>query len=529
MRHPDYCPGPGRALRRKPAPWKPALIVAAGALLGACTVGPDFHSPADATAQDYQVAVPDQATASSKGTAGESQSFTVGKPIQSDWYTLFQSPKLNALIQQALANNPSLQSSQASLRQAAHQLEAVTGSDLPDVDVGGDATRQRTNGARLGQNNPLFNNVFNLYNAKVSLSYDLDLFGATARETEAQEARVAYQRNVLRGSMLALVDNVVVTTVRYAALRDRIAITRRIIDAEQDQVNLLNKQENAGSVAYADVLRARAQLANSQAQVPSVRHDLATTEHALAQLVGADPGRFQAPNLSLSDFNLPRDLPVSLSSNLVRQRPDILAAEQMLHAASAEVGVATAHLYPDINLTADLGSAANHTGDLFASPAKVWSLGGSLMAPLFHGGTLRANKKAAKAAWEGSYAQYRETVLSAFTQVADVLDAINQDAATLNAQNHALTANRDSLDLVRKQYQAGAAGYLDVLTAEQSYNQALVAHIRAASQRYMDTASLYHALGGGWWNAPAKQNRPPASAPAVKNDRDNTAGDNTHG
>ncbi len=502
MLHPDHHSNPTRPGRRQA--WKPTLVAATALLLGACTVGPDFHSPADATAEAYQVAVPDSATVSSHGPAGESQSFIVGQPIASDWYTLFQSPQMNALIRQALANNPTLQASQASLRRAAHQLEAVAGSDLPDVDLGAGVSRKRGSGAQLGLDSPMFTgNIFNLYQGSLSLSYDLDLFGVTKRQTEAQEARVAYAQNLLRGSMLTLVDNVVLTTVRYAALNDRLAAMENIISAEQNQVDLLSKQENAGAVTYSDVLRAQAQLADTRAQLPALKHQRAVTEHALARLIGADPGRFQAPPLSLADFQLPASLPVSLSSNLVRQRPDILAAEQMMHAANAEIGVATARLYPDINLTASLGTIANHTGDLFEPPSKIWSVGGSLLAPLFHGGTLRANQKAAKAAWEESYAQYKSTVLDAFTQVADVLDAIQRDAATLKARNAALQANRDSLELVNKQYQAGAAAYIDVLSAEQRYNQAVAAHIEAASQRFADTASLYHALGGGWWNPPA--------------------------
>lgn len=503
--------------RRRP-PWlprpRPALAIGCAALLSACALGPDFQSPADVSAQDYTVQAPKDATVSSHGPAGGAQSFAPGQPIAADWYTLFQSPALNSLIHQALVNNPSLAASQASLRQAAHQLKAVAGSALPDLDLKAGANRQRANGAPMGQDNPQFNNVFNLYSASVALSYDLDAFGATVRETEAQQAQVDYQRNLLRGSMLTLVDNVVVTTVRYAALRDRLATTQRIIKAEQDQVDLLTKQEGAGSVAYADVLRARGQLADTQAQLPTLRHDLATTKHALARLVGADPGRFQAPEVSLSDLNLPAQLPISLSSELVRQRPDILAAEQLLHAANAKVGVATANLYPRINLSAELGSQANHTDDLFTSPAKVWSLGGSLLAPVFHGGSLRAQRDAAKAAWEQQYAQYQDTVLGAFAQVADVLDAIDQDAAALEAQTRSLDANQESLELVRKQYQAGGAAYLEVLIAEQRYNQAVAAHIDAASQRYVDTATLYHALGGGWWNLPHDPGGPVAVSAA---------------
>ncbi|WP_269800693.1 efflux transporter outer membrane subunit [Alloalcanivorax mobilis] len=493
----------GQHARGPRSAWRWLGVAFCAGALSACAMGPDFQSPAPQTAQAYSVDAPLAPTTNSDGPAGGAQTFAPGEPIAADWYTLFQSPALNALIDQALANNPSLAASQASLRQAAFQLKSVRGSALPDVDLNGGVTRQRSNGAAIGLDNPQFNNVFNLYSARVALSYDLDPFGVTLRETEAQQARVEYQRNLLRGSILTLVDNVVVTTVRYAALRDQLAATQRIIDAEQDQLDLLGKQESAGSVAYSDVLRARGQLADSQAQVPALRHDLARTEHALARLVGSDPGRFQAPALSLSDLRLPERLPLSLSSELVRQRPDILAAEQQLHAANAQVGVATANLYPRINLSADLGSQANHSGDLFSSPTKVWSLGGSLLAPVFHGGSLRAERDSAKAAWQAQYARYQDTVLSAFTQVADVLDAIEQDAAALSAQNRALDANRDGLTLVRKQYRAGGAAYLDVLIAEQRYNQAVTARIGAVSQRFVDTATLYHALGGGWWNAPA--------------------------
>ncbi|MDX1804116.1 MAG: efflux transporter outer membrane subunit [Alcanivorax sp.] len=483
--------------------WRALTALASSAvLLGACAAGPDFHSPADDSASQFRLPVPAQATVSTAGSAGQAQRFHSDAPIAADWYRLFQSPVLDDLIARALAHNPSLQASQARLRQAAHQLEAVSGSHFPDLDAGGQASRQRANGAQIGLDNPLFNNVFNLYDARLSLSYDLDLFGASRRATEAQQARVDYQQNLLRGSLLTLVDNVVVTTVHYAALHDRLAATRHIIAAEQDQVALLDKQETAGAVAYADVLRARAQLADSQAMLPPLQHDLTVTGHALARLVGSDPARFPPPALSLDDLSLPAELPVSLPSSLVRQRPDILAAEAQLHQATAELGVASAHLYPNITLTASLGSAANHTGDLFSSPAQIWNLGGALSAPLFHGGSLRAQRDAARAALDASYARYRNTVLGAFTQVSDVLDAISQDAATLKAQDHALNANRDSLQLVRKQYQAGAAGYLDVLSAEQRFNRALLAHVDAASQRYADTAALYHALGGGWWQPP---------------------------
>lgn len=476
-------------------------------LLGGCTLGPDFHSPAAQIARQYTLPTHATSTTTSQGNGGAAQHFNPGARIAADWYTLFKSPQLDSLIEEALENNPSLAASQASLRQAAYQLEATTGSSLPNVNAGGSAGRQRSNGAQIGLDNPLFNNVFDLYNAHLSLGYDLDLFGLSARKTEAQAARTAYQRDLLRGTRLALIDNVVATTVHYATLRDSLAATRKMVAVAKDQADLLTKQEQAGAVPYADVLRARAQLADTRTRLPPLEHNLAVTRHALAQLVGADPETFQAPSLSLADLRLPRELPVSLSSQLVRQRPDILAAAQHLHAASAEVGIATAELYPNISLSADFGTAANHPGDILKSASEVWSLGASLAAPLFHGGSLRANVKAAKANWENAYDEYRQTVLAAFTQVADVLDAIGQDAESLRAQTQALKANRASLTLMRKQYQAGATDYLDVLDAEQQYNQALLAQIDAVSRRYIDTASLYHALGGGWWNQPNQHHR----------------------
>jgi NodT family efflux transporter outer membrane factor (OMF) lipoprotein len=472
-------------------------------LLTACALGPDFHSPASKVAGHYSLG-------SSKPTAqgnstntseqnGQKQHFSSSLSIRKDWFTLLGSPLLDQLIAQALHDNPDLASSQARLKMARFQLEAASGSNLPELDLVGTARRQRANGAQIGISNPLFNNLFNFYSPQLQLSYDLDLFGASRRKTEAAKAELARQQALFEAGSLALINNLVASVIHYATINDQIAALNAIIQAESEQEQLLSKQQKLGSINQADVLRARAELAQSQAKLPDMLHQQALLRTAIAALVGANPDNFRLPVLSLQNLTLPRDLPLTLPSELVRQRPDILAAEAQLHAATAQVGEAKAHLFPDITLTASLGSAANTTGDLFHSPSAIWGAGGSLFAPLFHGKALRALSHAARAQLEASHAHYQAVVLNAFHQVVDVLNAIEMDGNAVNAQKLARDASRDSMDLIQKQYQAGAVSYLDVLSAERGYNQTQLAWLKAEGQRFVDTAALYYALGGGWW------------------------------
>ncbi|MGA9854817.1 MAG: efflux transporter outer membrane subunit [Gammaproteobacteria bacterium] len=480
------------------------ILCAATLTLSACAAGPDFQPPAAPPAT--AVAAPaSTATQATPVPGGGSQWFTPGMRIQADWYRLFQSPALDVLIAKALENNPSIEAAQAHLRQARHELEAADGVRYPSVDAQIGVTRERNNGAILGLGGPQLANVFNLYTAGLSLNYDLDLFGANQRGIEAQSARVESQHYALLGTYLTLIDNLVVTALNAADIEDRITATRHIITNEQAQLKLIAGLEQAGTVSHADVLRAEAQLATVKATLPPLRQALAVQHTQLAILSGIDPGEFAPPALSLKDFTLPRTLPYSVPSELVRQRPDILEAESDLHVASAEVGVATANLYPHLTLSASYGVQGNDRGTLFDAPSRVWSIGGSLLAPLFHGEALHAQRNAAVDAYDAAYAQYRATVLQAFGQVTNTLNAIDNDADALRSQHDALVAAQASRQLVEAQYRVGAANYLDVLTTEQQYDQTDIAYLAAFGERYVDTAELYQTLGGGWWNAKPKE------------------------
>jgi NodT family efflux transporter outer membrane factor (OMF) lipoprotein len=491
-----------------------ALGVTAALLLSACTVGPNFKSMAPPAASAY-AAPKAAATSTTAIPGGEGQQFSTGARIESDWYRVFGSGPLNGIIADALRDNPSLQVAQARLRQARQQLQIAGSARYPAAGAEAGMSRSHGNGAPIGLSAPIFDTTFALYTARLQLSYDLDPFGAIRRGIEAQQANVEAQRYGLLGTYLTLVNNLVVTALNAADLQDRITATDHIISALQDQLTLVEGLEQAGSVAHSDTLRAQTQLAAAKATLPALRQALAAQQTQLAILSGIDPGQFHPPLLTLNDFKLPRDLPFSLPSELVRQRPDILAAESVLHAASAQVGVATANLYPHLTLTAYYGLQGNELETLFNPPARVWSFGGSLLAPLFQGGALHAQRDAAVEAYNASYAQYRETVLEAFGQVTNVLNAIDSDADGLQAQYAAFDAARASRELVEGQYREGAATYLDVLVAQQQSDQAQLAYLSVLGQRFVDTASLYQALGGGWWNAPpgAEEDAPGQPSP----------------
>ena len=481
--------------------------------LAGCAAGPDWKTPAPPADTAYQ------ASAAAETAGNAAQAIRPGAKIAADWYYLLGSTELDALVNRALIASPTLAAARARFQAARHDLEAVSGSRFPAIDVGAGASRNRGNGARVGIDNPLFSNEFNLYTANVSVSYALDLSGGEGRAVEesAAEARLAHNRMI--GAQVSLVDNVVLAALQLAALQDEIAASRRIVALEQRTLDLTQAREQAGSVSLSDVLRARSSLASAQARLPELEKSVTAVSTRLAALVGDTPHAFKAPDLSLGDFTLPRNLPLSLPSTLVRQRPDILAAQAQLHAASAAVGVATANLYPHITLTADYGTQSNSISDLFKPPATVWGIGASLLYPLFHGHALRARQAAAKSRFNAAYADYRQTVLTAFSQVASVLGALEQDADVLQAREQALADAAASRRLVLAQYRAGAAGYTDVLSSEQAYQLALIDHIQAVSARFQDTAALYQALGGGWWNAGSVPHSMTAAQAAMNQER----------
>jgi NodT family efflux transporter outer membrane factor (OMF) lipoprotein len=332
----------------------------------------------------------------------------------------------------------------------------------------------------------------------------LDIFGGARRELEALRSQVDYQNFQLEGAYLALTTNIVTTAVKEASLRAQIEATQDIITAQEKQLDLVEQQFNLGGASRPDVLTQRTQLAQTRATLPPLEKDLAQARHQLSVYAGNLPSDEGLPEFKLEALQLPQELPLTLPSQLVRQRPDIRASEALLHQANAEVGVATANLYPQITISGNYGSETTEFHNLFGSGTEVWSLGASLLQPIFHGGQLTAQRRAAIAAHDEAAAQYRETVLQAFQNVADTLRALEMDAKTLQAQADAESLARETLELTQKQFQLGAVSYLSLLNAQRQYQQTRINLVQAQAIRYADTAALFQALGGGWWNRAAQ-------------------------
>ena len=479
-----------------------ALVAVAlgSAVLGGCAAGPDFRRPADPAVASYTAEALPAGTAAAPGIGGATQRFVPEGEISARWWELFGSRALDRWIREALANSPTLVAAEATLRRAQELRSARAGDLLPGVDVSASASRQKPSGASFGGAN-LQINPFTLYNASVNVSYALDLFGKTRRELEALQAQVDYQGFQVEGARLTLTSNIVTAAFQEASLRGQLEATREILATQEELLGMVEKQFELGGVAKTDVLAQRASLAQSRATLPPLEKRLAQTRHLLAVLAGRFPGdTADLPEFELKEFHLPEDLPVSLPSSLARQRPDIRSAEEVLHAASATVGVATANLYPQVTLSGQYGTSALRIGDLFRPGSAVWGFGAGLLQPVFHGGSLEANRRAEIAGFDQAAAQYRETVLQAFRDVADVLRALEYDAMTLKAQSDAEAAARDTLDVAKKQVRFGATSYLSLLNAQRQYHLARILLVQAQASRFADTAALFQALGGGWWN-----------------------------
>jgi NodT family efflux transporter outer membrane factor (OMF) lipoprotein len=496
------------------------LLVAVACLaMCGCTVGPDFHVPAAPAATGYTATALPAETVATPVAGGAAQRFMPGADIPSQWWEMFHNPELDHLIRQALKDNPTLAAAQATLIQARENLRARSGSVYyPGVDASFTGTRQQASGAAFGQPG-VGTFVFSLFNATVGVNYTLDVFGGGRRELEGLRSQVDYQRFQLEGAYLTLASNIVTAAVKEASLRAQLKATREIITLQERQLKLVERQFQLGGAARADTLAQQAQLAQSRTGLPPLERDLAQTRNLLAVYTGKLPSEAALPMFDLEKLNLPGELPLTLPSSLVRQRPDIRASEELLHAAGAQVGVATANLYPQITLNGNMGSQATSFQDLFSPGTFIWSLGAGLTQPLFHGGELTAKRRAAIAAFDQASAQYRETVLQAFQNVADVLQALESDAAALNAQSEAERSARDSLELTQRQFTLGAVNYLLLLNAERQHQQALLTLVQARAARFADSAALFQALGGGWWNRDAK------SAPGTGSTRVNTNGD----
>lgn len=474
-----------------------ALTWACLLALAGCAAGPDFRTPAAPAVTAYRAEALPAATVATAAPTGDAQRFLAGADVPAQWWTSFSSAELDRRVAQALAHSPTIAAAQAALRQARENVIAASGSLLPSVDAKVGVARGNANGFGVAEAAPGAS-TFTLYNAGVDVGYTLDLFGGVRRGIEAQAALADFQRFQLQGTYLSLAANVATASFREASLREQIRATGEIVGAYRQQLDLAERQHEIGAKSLADVLVIRTQVATVSAQLPPLRQQLAQTQTQLAVYLGQFPSQAELAALELDALRLPGEVPVSLPSTLVRQRPDIRAAEAQWHQATAAYGVASADLFPQITLSANLGSQALRAGDLFGSGSKAWSLGANLLAPIFHGGTLRAQKRAAAAALDKAAADYQGTVLTAFQNVADSLRALELDAESLQAQATAERSAEHSLDLVRTQYQDGAASYLQVLDATRQYQQARIGQIQARAARLADTAALYAALGGGW-------------------------------
>ncbi|MBV8854635.1 MAG: efflux transporter outer membrane subunit [Sinobacteraceae bacterium] len=476
------------------------LTSAAFLAIAGCAVGPDFHTPAAPKATHYTQGTPPEVTQEAPVSGGNAQHFITDRDIPGDWYSLFQSASLDELVRQALRDSPNVEAAEAALRSAHYTYIAERGALLlPGADGQFQVQREKLPGVAFG-NPAIPAQTFTLYNATVNVTYRVDLFGASRRQLEQLRAQSDYQRWQLEAASLTLTGNVVTTAFDIASLREQLTAVKDVVGKETELYRVVQRQFEAGGVSKADVLSQQSQLAQAQALVPGLEEALAQAQHRLAVLAGRSPDDESLPSFELEGFALPTELPVSVPAKLVRQRPDVRSAEALLEQASAAVGVATANLYPQLNLSGSIGSESLKVSGLFAAGTGAWTAGGALLQPLFHGGELRYRRKAAIADLQKADANYRQAVLAAMQQVADTLRALEADARNLNAQVEAEKAAGDALAIARKQLQVGGISYITVLNAERLYLQARQNRVQAQAARYADSAALFQALGGGWWN-----------------------------
>ena len=478
------------------------LALFAPLFTGACVVGPNFKRPAPPAAASYtpQPLPPTQAVPGKPG--GEAQHFVSGADIPADWWTVFHSQELNALIELALAHNADLQAAQAALLVAHENTLAQHGAYAPKVTAGASITRVKDPSGTLAAvpSNNAF--LYTLITPELSVSYTPDVFGLTKRTVEASAAQEQASRYQMIAVDITLSANVAAAVIQKASLEDQIETTGELISTDSQMLSLLQYQHSKGYAAGPDVAAQQAQLEQLKATLPPLLKQREQQDHLIAVLTGRFPSQVPGQKFKLANLTLPADLPLSLPSALVEQRPDVLQAEANMHAASAQVGVATANRLPNITLSANAGSNALAIGQLFGPGTGFWNIGAALLAPIFDGGTLLHQQRGARAAYQQSAQQYRSTVLTAFQNVADTLSALEHDAEALKSTAAAADAARTSLDLSRLRYKDGYDSYLAVLTAEQTYQQARLGLVQAEAARFADTAALFQALGGGWWHRP---------------------------
>lgn len=478
-------------------------------LLAGCAVGPDFKRP-DANPPNGYTA--EKLDLQSAAGAEAKQNLAIGKRISTNWWQLFRSKRLDDVLGLALAENQDLATARATLAQAKDAVDQSAGALWPQVQMSGGVSRQQTNGASSGFDS--VHNDFSLYTIGPSVSYTLDLFGLNRRTVEQSQALAEAREYQLSAAYLTLCGDVVNQAIAIASARQQISIVKEIIADDEQNMKNVSDLLALGEATRTDVQQARNQLTADRASLPPLQQQLAVAKHALAILVGKAPSEWVAPDFDLAEFTLPEELPLSIPSDLVRQRPDILTAEAQLHAASAAIGVATAKMYPQLNLTASFTQQAVDPANLFTGAGSIWSLASQLTAPIFQGGALSAQKQGAVDAFNAQAASYKQTVLKSFGQVADTLTAIENDAQLLDRQRDASESAKTSRQLVQETYRGGGVTILQVLDSERAYAQARLGYTRAKAQRFTDSAQLFNAMGGGWWDWRAAEGEASAQSAA---------------
>jgi NodT family efflux transporter outer membrane factor (OMF) lipoprotein len=470
------------------------ISVATASALTSCAVGPNFHQPNPPATSGYLH--PSSDAAPVQPQAQDLQNISPGAELAGEWWRLFHSAQLDEVVRTAIAASPTLVAANATLAGAREEVTVARGAFLPSVSATAGAQRTGTSALRA----PSSGATANLYSIGLSTSYNLDIFGGTRRAVEQQQALADFQRNELAAAYLTLTGSVVNEVLTIASTRLQITTTEELIASDRKNLALTQRAFDVGIVPRSDVLTADTQLAADLTQLPSLHKQLDQAYDALAVLSGRAPSDWQVRPFDIEQFTPPRDIPLSLPARLVRQRPDILAAEMQLHAASAAIGVAVAQEFPDISLSASITRESLRAADLFHQFNTLWGAGGSLAQPIFKGGALRAQVRATRDAFRASSATYQAVVLEALGQVADDLWALQYDAQILTVDRHSMDVALQALKLQQQSYSVGTTTVLNLIAAERAYAQARLSYVSARVQQFSDSASLLTALGGGWWN-----------------------------
>lgn len=490
----------------------PAAATLVAALLAGCVAGPDYRRPEPPAAQDYASAPLPVSTASAPVIGGDVQRLAVARDVQGDWWTLMRSPQLDALIARAFDASPTIQAAHAALRVAQENVEAQRGAFFPTVQASYSPSRTKTAG-NPGGNGPGAQGdgpaVYNLHTAQLTVGFAPDLLGGNRRQVEAARAQADAQSFQLAAGYVTLATNIVAAAIQDASLRQQIAIVGELVDGGTAAVEMSYRQLKSGYGSRLDVALQESALAQVRQLLPPLQKQFEQNRDLLRTLAGDSQDK-EVPAFVLDEMQLPPELPLSLPSQLVEQRPDVRAAEAQLRTASAQVGIARAARLPQFSIDATAGGAAGQFGQMLWQGGRFFNLAATITQPLLDGGALEHREQAARESLKQAAALYQATVITAFQNVADALQAIHGDARALRAASDALDAARTTLDLTRRQHGRGYLDRLALIGAEQTYRQAQLSLVQARAARLTDSAVLFQALGGGWWHRSAMQGASPA-------------------